>query len=191
MFKEEVKMKYIKLGIIMGAFLFPSIMMAQNPDSLDVGVKVTVNGVFDLILDEVYDYHPTYPGNVTPSSDDTVDYFNRDPGQDYIVGSLQGYYAIHLIVRNNMADVFYLKTKGTGDFTSGSYSFSLSNLKWAIDGDPTGQVWTPFTTTYTQVASDVRGEFHYYIDYKLTIPWNAPAAQNYRTRTRYLLTTTP
>uniref|UniRef100_A0A7C4XLV7 Uncharacterized protein n=1 Tax=candidate division WOR-3 bacterium TaxID=2052148 RepID=A0A7C4XLV7_UNCW3 len=184
-------MKFLKIGIIAVAFLLPVLAPAQvNDDSVRVGVKVTIQQVFDVALIAVYDYDPSASGNAIPSSDDTVDYFNRTPGT-YTVGSTNGTYAVDVQVSNNTGSTYYLKLRGTGDFTSGTNTFALSNLKWALDGDPGSQTWTDFTTTYTQIGTGGNEQKDYYIDYRLVVPWSASAASNYKTETRYLLTTTP
>ena len=184
--------KYIKNGIMVGVFLLPVVANAQTPqpDSIDVGVKVVVEGVFDISLIEVFDYDPDNPGNVTPSADDTVDYFNRTPGT-YTVGSTEGTYAINIQVSNNAAPTYQLEIRGTGDFSGPGGSFSLSNLEWAFDGDPGAQTWTPFTTTYITIATGGREQTNYYLDYRLTIPWDVPGESDYRTVTRFLLISNP
>uniref|UniRef100_A0A7C4U784 Uncharacterized protein n=1 Tax=candidate division WOR-3 bacterium TaxID=2052148 RepID=A0A7C4U784_UNCW3 len=165
-------------------------IIAKADDSLTVGVKATIQSVFDVTLVAIYDYSSSGSGNVTPSSDDTVDFGTRTPGT-YTVGSTSGTYALDVLVQNNTGNTYYLKIKGTGDFQSGANTLALSNLKWALDGDPGSQTWTDFTTSYAQVGTGGNEETHYYLDYRLVIPWSATAASNYKTETRILLTTTP
>ncbi len=183
-------MRYLGLSLIAVAFLLPVLANAQSDDSVTVGVKVTIQSVFDLTLVSVYDYDPNASGNATPSADDTVDYFTRTPGT-YTVGSTNGTCAVDVQVSNNTGSTYYLKIRGTGDFQSGANTFALSNLKWALDGDPGSQTWTDFTTSYAQIGTGGNEQRDYLVDYRLVIPWSATAATNYKTETRYLLTTTP
>lgn len=182
------KLISVSIVIFLSSFLY-----AQTPkDSLDVPVKVTILEIADITLVEVYDYSPTTPGNVQPSADNIVDYFDRIPGV-YTIGSTSGTYAIAILVRFNIGDATWtLQTRGTDDFTSGGNTFPLSNLSWALDGDPVGQTWTPFSITYTNVLSNQPvGQYTVYIDYKLNIPWNAIPATDYQTTTRYRLISNP
>jgi len=178
--------KYVGLSIIAVAFLLPALANAQ--DSVYVGVKVSIQMEFDLALIATYDYDPVASGNVILSADDTVDYFTRTAGDTFTVGSTNGTYAVRVQVSNNSGDPYSLRIRGTGNFDAGVPEFALSNLKWSLDADPGAQTWTNFTTSYTEIGSGGQEQKDWYVDYRLVVPWSVEAADNFKTETRYLLT---
>ncbi len=166
-------------------------LWAQTPPDVQQthDVNVNIQTVFTLQILTVNDYqHPN--ASQPDNGNGAVDFFTRVPSATpYVLAQAAGDYAVRLQVESNYTGTWYLKVKGSGDFSNGSTTFPLSRLGWRQDGSSS---FTPMSTTYATVTSGTAtAPTNIDMDYQLQVDWSDPPGNNYSTTITYLLTTTP